>query len=379
MAAASEKARFFLEQSVPELREYERKKIFTRDEISRISRQRSDFEHKINARGSTPSDYARYAEFETNVESLRKKRIKRLGIKATNHNGQRRIFFVFDRGTKKHPGDVGLWLQYIEFAKSCRANKKLAHIFANVLRLHPARPELWIYAAQHAMEENGDMTEARGYMQRGLRFCKNKQTLWLQYLRLEMSYLAKLQARRQILGIQTPREESRTGSETGVDLNDPVIVDAQPVEGVVSTVTATNPTSVVAGAVPIAIFDSAVQQFGNDPKLVSAMLNLIFEYGQLTAAMNVLRHIHNSCGQSEDLGWASQASEILLSVCGCTVTSPEFPAAFRVAVKNLKSTSRTPEFRLWAKSWLEALAAEEELDPALAKVASSVGKSLDAN
>lgn len=30
MAAATDKARFFLEKSVPELKEYERKKIFTK-------------------------------------------------------------------------------------------------------------------------------------------------------------------------------------------------------------------------------------------------------------------------------------------------------------------------------------------------------------
>jgi U3 small nucleolar RNA-associated protein 6 len=62
MAAASDKARFFLEQSVPELKEYERKKIFSPEEISSIARKRSDFEHKVNARGSPASEYARYAE-----------------------------------------------------------------------------------------------------------------------------------------------------------------------------------------------------------------------------------------------------------------------------------------------------------------------------
>ena len=113
MAAASDKARFFLEQSVPELKEYERKKIFTGPEISSIARQRSDFEHKINARGPTPSDYAGTLSSRSMWKHWRKKRVKRLGIRSTNHTGQRRIFFVFDRATKKHPGDVGLWLQTI--------------------------------------------------------------------------------------------------------------------------------------------------------------------------------------------------------------------------------------------------------------------------
>src|ERR1700761_1573626 len=201
MAAASDKARFFLEQSVPELKEYERKGIFSAEEITSIARKRSDFEHKINARGSTPADYARYAEFEINVDALRRKRVKRLGIKSVAHNGKRRIFFVFDRGTRKHPGDIALWVEAIDFAKKQKAYKKLQEMFAQVLRLHPSKSDLWINAALYAVEENGDMTEARSYMQRGLRFCKRSRAMWLEYGRLEMSYIAKIHARRDVLGI----------------------------------------------------------------------------------------------------------------------------------------------------------------------------------
>src|SRR6201996_7569267 len=147
MAAASDKARFFLEQSVPELKEYERKGIFSAEEITSIARKRSDFEHKINARGSTPTDYARYAEFEINVDALRRKRVKRLGMKSTAQNGRRRIFFVFDRGCRKHPGDVGLWMDAIEFAKKQKAHKKLQEMYTQILRLHPTKADLWIHAA----------------------------------------------------------------------------------------------------------------------------------------------------------------------------------------------------------------------------------------
>ena len=45
MAGASDKARFYLEQYVPELQEYERKHIFSRDEITAVTSKRSDFEH----------------------------------------------------------------------------------------------------------------------------------------------------------------------------------------------------------------------------------------------------------------------------------------------------------------------------------------------
>lgn len=155
MAGASDKARFYLEQSVPELQELAAKKLFTTQEVSSITKKRSDFEHKLNARGSQPSDYARYAEYEMNLESLRKKRVKRLGVKTTNHTGQRRIFFVLDRATRKFRGDIGLWMQYVAYARKQKSNKRVSQILTTVLRLHPTKAELWIYAANYALKRGG--------------------------------------------------------------------------------------------------------------------------------------------------------------------------------------------------------------------------------
>ena len=126
MAATTDRARFYLEQYVPELQEWSQKGIFSRDEITSITKKRSDFEHILNARGSTPADYARYATYEMNLDALRKKRCKRLGVKASAFGGQssqRTVFFVLDRATKKFPGDMGLWMQYINFCKKEKAGK----------------------------------------------------------------------------------------------------------------------------------------------------------------------------------------------------------------------------------------------------------------
>lgn len=43
-----------------------------------IMRRRTDFEHRINSRGSKSRDYLKYVEFESNLEKLRKKRYNRL-------------------------------------------------------------------------------------------------------------------------------------------------------------------------------------------------------------------------------------------------------------------------------------------------------------
>ncbi|KAK6387426.1 U3 snoRNP protein [Exophiala oligosperma] len=386
MAAASDKARFFLEQSVPELKEYERKNIFSADEITSITRKRSDFEHKINARGSTPSDYARYAEFEINVEALRRKRVKRLGIKSTAHNGKRRIFFVFDRGTRKHPGDVDLWLQAIDFARKQKAYKKLQEIFAKVLRLHPRKSDLWTYAAQFALDENGDMTEARSYMQRGLRFCKSSRAMWFEYGRLEMSHIAKIQARREILGISTggqTQEQILEEDENVIKLPNLTAMDINPeAEGEDSAHTTLqffDPTSAMNGAIPLAIFDAAMAQF-NDPSFGLDFFDMVVDYEALSACREIAAHIEAKLMTEYPQDWHSQACRIRLPLVSLQPNSPEFPAAFRQALAHLREArakTQDPQLVVWVRGWLQDLDATPDLDEGIKTVAESVLRSIE--
>lgn len=385
MAAASDKARYFLEQSVPELKEYERKGIFSPEEITSIARKRSDFEHKINARGPSPTDYARYAEFEINVDTLRRKRVKRLGIKATAHNGKRRIFFVFDRATRKHPGDVALWMQTIEFARKQRAYKKLQEIFTNVLRLHPTKSELWIYAAQFAVEDNGDMTEARSYMQRGLRFCKNVRLMWLEYGRLEMTYIAKIHARRRILGIgaTTPEEGAELEDSedlmklprlTSFDINPELEGD----ENDTTPLQTLESTPAMSGAIPVAIFDAAMAQF-EDPDFALDFFSMVIGYDQLAACHRIASHITENLLTTHSGSWQSVACSIQTPLVSMAVTNPEYPQAFRQSLSRLREAQNKTEknkIDAWARSWLHKLVEEEELDPGIKTVGESVLRSL---
>lgn len=70
-----------------------------------------------------------------------------------------------------------------------------------VLRMHPMQAKFWIYAAVCAVEDRSDVAEARSYLQRGLRFNKRSRELWVEYAKLEMIFVAKVLARRRILGI----------------------------------------------------------------------------------------------------------------------------------------------------------------------------------
>lgn len=350
MTAASDKARFYLEQYVPELQEYAQKEIFTRDEISSIAAKRSDFEHTLNARGSTPADYARYATYEMNLSALVKKRCKRLGVKNDrSFSGQRTVFFILDRATKKFPGDMGLWMQYIQFCQKQKASKKLAKVLTQVLRLKPRDWSLWVLAAKWYTEEQGDMQTARSYMQRGLRFCKDKKELWVEYLRLEMVYLAKLAARRKILGLDEDRKQKSDVDEdenmitlptiTAEDLNPEASNDDQAVSGETLQKLANAPA--FNGAIPIAIFDAAMTQFEHDSELSGRFFDVVATFEAVPAMPTILQHILNDLQSNAPKSPEAVLCECRLHLRGTEVLSADFPLVLGKALATINRALAT--------------------------------------
>lgn len=349
MATASDKVRFLQEQSVPELQEFARKNIFTKAEIASIARKRSDFEHMLNARGSKPQDYARYTEYEMNLESLRRKRVKRLGVKTSNHTGQRRIFFVLDRATRKFPSDVGLWMQYITFAQKQRSSKKISQLLTKVLRLHPTKPELWIYAATM---RGTNITEARSYMQRGLRLCESSERLWIEYARLEMINVSKIAARRRILGLDVGKVGKKSRQDSEDDDEDMITLPAITLEDImpaqrphdgakqeVSEKLSTGPA--LSGAIPIAIFDAAINYFNKSDRLCQKFFDMVAQFGGVPCQQSILSHIIDIL-----LSIAPKSPETLIRwiqqpVIGIGVTTPDFPTLFGRCLDRMKQSFET--------------------------------------
>ena len=379
--------------SLKELQELSHKKIFSKDEITSIAKRRSDFEHKLNSRGSTPPDYVRYAEYEMNLESLRRKRVKRLGVRTSNHSGQRRIFFILDRATRRFQGDVGLWMQYLKFARKQKSDKKVSQILTSMLRFHPTKAEMWIYAANYAMDERGDMTEARSYMQRGLRFCETEEKLWIEYARLEMIWVARIWARRRILGVDESQENFRRRTKQHADdINGDIVrlpeiteEDVNPTtritEGMNQEVLENLGTSpALSGAIPMTIFDSAMKQFNQDESLCLRLFDMINGFRDLPCTKRLLDHMMEIVQIFE-----SPAARILFikhPVLGLSATSPGFPAMFGLCLDrmnsafsqlspltnshNIRGTRATLcEYIL---EWLLPYFEEKELDPDLRKV-----------
>jgi U3 small nucleolar RNA-associated protein 6 len=344
---ASDKARFYLEQQVPELQEYERKQIFTREEIAAIAKKRSDFEHILNARGSKAGDYVRYATYEMNLDSLRKKRCKRLGVKATAHGGQRTIFFILDRATKKFPGDLGLWVQYVQFCQKEKASKKLAKVFTAMLRLKPREWGLWVLAAKHYAEDQGDMTTARSYMQRGLRFCKDERRMYLEYAKLEMVYLAKLAARRKILGLDEERKAPAAQEEDDNMMMLPEIsaedIDPEANKGVeevnADALQRLANAPAYTGAIPLAIFDAAMKQFNDDSDVANDFFDLVATFDTVPSTRKILDTVYTRLQDTAPNSADQIICEAKMHTFSIAPTSVDFPAALGQSIAVVKSGS----------------------------------------
>ncbi|KAF3931726.1 hypothetical protein ABW19_dt0207252 [Dactylella cylindrospora] len=351
----SDKARFYLEQGIPELQELERKKIFTKEEIQSISRKRSHHEHRISASRCKPADFLSYATYEMNLESLRRKRMKRLNVRmkgASNHLGARRIFFIFQRATRKFHGDVQLWRTYVEFCRSEKSYGLLRKVMDSLLRLHPTKEELWVYAAKIAMEDNGNMTEARGYLQKGLRFCRRSRVLWLEYAKYECIFIGKVADRSQMIPVGEEgdpngldevlddMEEDSSVTLEGDEIQLPTISEAE-LNGVEEQedikmrqqVTGQPNDRVLEGAIPIIVFDEAVSVIPNDPSLAVSFFKLFEDFTSLQCQKRLLAHVDVHLMTTCPTNASALLCHVKEVLVGIEVTDPTFPAALKVAFK----------------------------------------------
>ena len=331
-------------------------------------RKRSDFEHKLNARGSHPSDYAKYAAYEMNLESLWRLRTKRMGVKTTNHSGPRRIFFVLERATRKFHGDIGLWMQYVSFARKQKVNKKVSEILTRMIRLFPTKPEIWIYAASYALEEKADMLEARNLMQRALRFCKKNEEIWIEYGRLEMIYVAKLAARSEILGLGQDEAAGRQlQDESDFVQLDHISEDFNASE-MKSREEKHRPErrdhmTAKSGAIPLAIFDAAMVDLGNSTHFALTYYDMIAEF-DIRTRHGILSHISSTMHTQAPDNIEVLERFVQEPVLGFEPVRVEFPMSLATSLERLEhaiETLETPQSRqlflnhmtAWLREFLE--------------------------
>ena len=350
-------------------------------EITKIAGKRSDFEHKLNVRGARPADYVRYIEFEKNIDVLRRKRAKRQGARGKGHLVAMRIMSIFNRATRQFPGDLSLWTEYLDYAKQQHAYKTIVEVLTKMVRLHPTKPKIWMLAANLAFHDNGDMAEARSYMQRGLRFCKSSNELWVAYARLEMLYLLKLARRRSILGLDKGRKEQIEDDGQDADIialpattANEMVPETKPQPEASDQAYKVTPAS--QGAIPIAIFDSAIQQF-EGPAVPGRLFDMCCEFTEIPAVKIITAHMVMIMTSRDSSDPTAQDCFVREPLAGVPTTSPEFAKGLRESIRRLqKSSSEAPSLSLtqktvaWVSSYLQ-----RDLDPDIRTVLVAIATS----
>jgi U3 small nucleolar RNA-associated protein 6 len=239
-------------------------------------------------------------------------------------------------------------MQYIEFARKDKAYKRLNDIFTSVARLHPTKPEIWVHAANYFMDTQADITNARSYMQRGLRFCKKSEYLWLEYAKLETIYVGKIAGRRKILGLDVDHSKAQAAEDDDVDMISLPQITAEDInpslkqDDGVDEVALQNLASapVLTGAIPLAVFDSAMKQFEGKTRVAERFFAMFAEFEQLSCMPRILQHVLAHLQESAPQSVDTAICEFRMQMFGRNPADPEFPPALADALDLISSATQ---------------------------------------
>ncbi|KAH6955301.1 hypothetical protein HG530_008993 [Fusarium avenaceum] len=384
MAGVADKARFYLERAVPQLREWEDKEIFSKEEIRTIVQKRNDYEHKVLSPGNKPSEWSSYAQWEQSLESLRSKRCKRLKIRHLNsaHAGQGRTLAIYERGVNRHPGSSALWREYLSYTASVKASKRWRKTMTNALRMMPTDPELWAMAGRRSAK-NGDMAAARGFFMRGCRFCTTNEKLWIEYARSEMEWLEKVDKRKAVAKpgqdvLRPDREEDgdelrlmdSDDEEDGDDLPEPSNAQSKVIDKQSAQQLKSNPA--MDGAIPMAIFDISKKQKFFNANTAETFFNLFASFTQVSAQPRISQHVVDVLDQEYPNNPATCSVHIRQPIIGVDPQTAEFPKSLREVLARLNTylntTTDRAELKKKTVAWIDGYLALDTLDESIRAV-----------
>lgn len=249
-----EKVQFQLESTLPELKDLYDKGLFSKHEIDQITKRRTQFETSLIRLKTRKDDFFKYAEYEINLERLRKVRWKKCGYhvnppapSASTYSLPRRTLYILKRATAKFPGDLAVWLAYVEYAAHQGMTKVVGKGLNSALQHHPLSPTLYLLLAHHHLHPGDPLPRgaipsssaldlpsskretssssfslegtgpARTTLLLGLRVLPKSHTLWREYAKLELGWVEGLRRRWRVLGLTEDAKEKGEGYDGDVD------------------------------------------------------------------------------------------------------------------------------------------------------------------
>ena len=269
----TDSAQHYIELLSDDLYDLCEKSLLDLQEVREITKKMSTFENRLQRRISKKQDFLSYVSFLISLKTLLSLRKKRLGIEDKCHSADampiKKIHQVFARATKKFSADLDLWLEYIKHCIQFESTKVLSRVFGQALLLHPLEVKLWILASRFEMENQSNMPAARTLMHRALRIIPENEELWLEYFRLELLYLDKLNKRKEMmLGGKTMElscyndEDSSTAVNVENSLANSISIDVPELDDEKQSSLSSLPSSFLNTENLLqVIFDSAIEKF----------------------------------------------------------------------------------------------------------------------
>lgn len=240
------------------------------------------------------------------------------------------------------------------------------------------------------------MGEARSYLQRGTRFCNQGPEMWVQYAKLEMIFLAKIAARRRVLGLDEPeRQAAVEGAEAEAGAQEEEEEQQQGFEGdeikfpefksqslgqsaagalQVDGEALQDPmnTPALQGAIPLAIFDDAAKQAFFSAEAAQQFFDVLSLFTQVSCLSKVLQHVLDVMMERFPADAATWDCYVRMSLVGVSPLTAEFPSSLSTALARLKEGNEKVRdkrsFATKTASWVEKVLAVDGLDDGIKTV-----------
>ncbi|POW08604.1 hypothetical protein PSHT_09506 [Puccinia striiformis] len=172
-----ESAQLRMERMLPELRDLEQKKTFTKPEISAIVTQRNYYEALI-ARPKKPECYiniSRHAKGRTTL---------------SDYSIPLHILSLYSAAAKRFPESLELWASYIAYSLTQASNKLVSRVLSAAIAAHPSHAAFWVMAAQFEADDG------------------NSLPLWIEWIRIELNFIRVMEKRREAFGLLDSQSNS---------------------------------------------------------------------------------------------------------------------------------------------------------------------------
>lgn len=258
---------------------------------------------------------------------------------------------------------------------------------------------LWVLAGRRAASD-GDMEGARGFFMRGCRFCNKTEELWVEYARVEMEWLAKVERKNKggkkghegSMAVHAVQEgdvmmfdEDDDEDEFGDGGDGDVIIPEDPLVDIrgkkakeaqaafeEESLKKLEKSPALEGAIPKAIIDVSGKQPFWGASAGESFFDMFAEFTKVSAQPSIMQHLLDAMTEMFPKHPSTCSCVIRQPLVGVNVATAEFPRALREVLARIKvqtaATENKAELATKTVVWIEPILANEELEESLRTV-----------